>query len=798
MSNIKKFGLFHDFKWNDTVRDQGNNILKFSKMNIIYARNYSGKTTLSRLIQCIEAKQKNPYYQNAECDFYFQDTQFSLDNLAQSSKNIKVYNVDFVKKNLDWQNDINGNIKPFSVVGEVNVDIEQQLTFFEKYLEKESQGIHTFEFYIEQATEELKQENLKFTALERQIRTSLAEYAVYMKNNTQYFNVPITFRQDQLEQRVKEILNLQYVPFSGEIKNTKQVRVKEVIKDKIEIKFQKQIDFVEVKRIAIELFNKEIKPSITLARITTPVVEDWVLKGVHIHKQNSIENCSFCGSKLEEHTLQELDEYFNKEVLAFQRDIQKLISLIETYMVELRNLFKGLPDSSLLYSDLSLLYKSEQATLIENITVSGLWLKDLKGKLEDKLKNLFMNIEFHISEPPKSLIFEKIEKVIEEHNLRSSQFNESIEAEKKSLTLQAFFEYIISNEYELNIKQLNLYSKAIDEALKKEQEIDERKRAFSATIDELRKKKVSEVSGIGIVNDYLEHFFAINHLRLIDYDNGSSFKVERNGELAHHLSEGECSLISFCYFMANLKELENLKETIIWIDDPISSLDSNHIFYIFSLIENELAKPIIIPNKPKEYKYKQLFISTHNLDFLKYLHRISQPIIKKDQIVQACTHVPQCAKKVDSNECSYFILERSVDKSLLKPMPKYMKNFSTEYNYLFSKILMVATIPLSDLNEDYVYSFGNNLRKFLEAHLYFKYPTNKISDEDKLLKFISDPKITTICQKISNEMSHLQECFDRGISVLDIPESQKLAKAVLEILKASDPDQYDALFKSVT
>lgn len=798
MSNIKKFGLFHDFKWNDTVRDQGNNILKFSKMNIIYARNYSGKTTLSRLIQCIEAKQKNPYYQNAECDFYFQDTQFSLDNLAQSSKNIKVYNVDFVKKNLDWQNDINGNIKPFSVVGEVNVDIEQQLTFFEKYLEKESQGIHTFEFYIEQATEELKQENLKFTALERQIRTSLAEYAVYMKNNTQYFNVPITFRQDQLEQRVKEILNLQYVPFSGEIKNTKQVRVKEVIKDKIEIKFQKQIDFVEVKRIAIELFNKEIKPSITLARITTPVVEDWVLKGVHIHKQNSIENCSFCGSKLEEHTLQELDEYFNKEVLAFQRDIQKLISLIETYMIELRNLFKGLPDSSLLYSDLSLLYKSEQATLIENITVSGLWLKDLKGKLEDKLKNLFMNIEFHISEPPKSLIFEKIEKVIEEHNLRSSQFNESIEAEKKSLTLQAFFEYIISNEYELNIKQLNLYSKAIDEALKKEQEIDERKRAFSATIDELRKKKVSEVSGIGIVNDYLEHFFAINHLRLIDYDNGSSFKVERNGELAHHLSEGECSLISFCYFMANLKELENLKETIIWIDDPISSLDSNHIFYIFSLIENELAKPIIIPNKPKEYKYKQLFISTHNLDFLKYLHRISQPIIKKDQIVQACTHVPQCAKKVDSNECSYFILERSVDKSLLKPMPKYMKNFSTEYNYLFSKILMVATIPLSDLNEDYVYSFGNNLRKFLEAHLYFKYPTNKISDEDKLLKFISDPKITTICQKISNEMSHLQECFDRGISVLDIPESQKLAKAVLEILKASDPDQYDALFKSVT
>ena len=626
----------------------------------------------------------------------------------------------------------------------------------------------------------------------------MAEYAVYMKNNTQYFDVPITFRQDQLEQKVREILNLQYVPFVGEIKNMKEIKVKEVIKDTIDVKFEKEFNLEKVKNDAINLLSKEVKPSIILERINTPIVEDWVLKGIHIHKKNHMENCSFCGSKLENTTLEDLDAYFNKEVLEFQKEIQNLILHVENYMNELKALFKGLPDSSLFYSDLSIIYKDELSKFKGDITESGLWLKDLRDRLDHKLKNLFISIDSNVSEAPKKLIFINLEKIIEEHNLRSSQFNESIEAEKNSLTLQAFFEYIVKNEYDSNIKQLDLYSKKIDEARKKEREIDERKNAFSAAIDKLRKKKVSEVSGIGIVNDYLEHFFAINHLRLIDYDNGSSFKVERSGELAHHLSEGECSLISFCYFMAKLKELENLKETIIWIDDPISSLDSNHIFYIFSLIENELAKPIIIPNKPKEYKYKQLFISTHNLDFLKYLHRISQPIIKKDQIVQACNHAPQCTKKVDSNECLYFILERSIDKSLLKPMPKYMKNFSTEYNYLFSKILMVATIPLSDLNEDYVYSFGNNLRKFLEAHLYFKYPTNKISDEDKLLKFISDPKITTICQRISNEMSHLQECFDRGISVLDIPECQKLAKAVLEILKASDPDQYDALFKSVT
>lgn len=796
-SNIKNFGLFYNFNWDEVVRDQGNNILKFTKMNIIYARNYSGKTTLSRLVQCIEEKQKNPYYPNAECNFYFQDTQSSLNNIGQSTKNIKVYNVDFIKKNLDWQSDINGNIRPFSVVGEINVDIEQQLNFFEKYLETELQTVNTFESYLQEASEELNKENLKFTALEKKIRGTLAEYAVYMKNNTKYFHVPVTFRQDQLEQKIREILNLTYVPFSDETRELKEIKVKEVIKNKVGFKLEKEFNLEEVKDIAKILLNKVVKPSITLERINTPLVEDWVLNGIHIHKQNDIKNCSFCGSKLEKTTLEDLDAYFNKEVLDFQKEIQKLMMHIENYMSELRLLLKSLPDSSLFYSDLSLMYQDELSKLKVNITENGLWLKDLKEKLEEKLKNLFITIDSNISEAPKKLSFIEVEKIIEEHNLRSEQFNESIDAEKNSLTIQAIFEFIVKNDYETNFKQLNLHSEEIDKARRKKREIDERRNIFSSAIDELRKKKVSEISGIGFVNNYLEHYFAINHLRLIDCDNGSSFKVERNGELAHHLSEGECSLISFCYFMAKLKELENLKDTIIWIDDPISSLDSNHIFYIFSLIENELAKPIILPNQPKEYKYKQLFISTHNLDFLKYLHRISQPIVKKDQLVQPCTHAPQCTKRVDSNECSYFILERSIDKSFLKPMPKYMKNFSTEYNYLFSKILMVATIPLSDLNEDYVYSFGNNLRKFLEAHLYFKYPTNKISDEDKLLKFISDPKVTTICQRISNEMSHLQECFDRGISVLDIPESQKLAKAILDILQASDPEQYDALLKSV-
>jgi len=111
-----------------------------------------------------------------------------------------------------------------------------------------------------------------------------------------------------------------------------------------------------------------------------------------------------------------------------------------------------------------------------------------------------------------------------------------------------------------------------------------------------------------------------------DEGKGYRFQIKRANEIAFNLSEGECTLIAFCYFIAKLEDIDTKnKDLIIWIDDPISSLDNNHIFFVFSLIESIITKPIKVINQQNTYKYKQLFISTHNLDFLKYLKRLSMP-----------------------------------------------------------------------------------------------------------------------------------------------------------------------------
>ena len=88
------------------------------------------------------------------------------------------------------------------------------------------------------------------------------------------------------------------------------------------------------------------------------------------------------------------------------------------------------------------------------------------------------------------------------------------------------------------------------------------------------------------------------------------FTLVRCGYQASNLSEGEKSAIAFAYFLTELKALRNdsppkLPNTIVFIDDPISSLDSNHIFQVRSLIQSFF----------KEDNYAQLFISTHNFEF---------------------------------------------------------------------------------------------------------------------------------------------------------------------------------------
>jgi wobble nucleotide-excising tRNase len=121
---IDNFGSYKNFEWS---RELGNN-LTFKKINIIYGRNYSGKTTLSKIFQCVENKCLHNDYDNPKFKFILDDKSVIDNNtLVSSNLNICVYNTDFVKENLQWLHNEDGSIKPFTVLGENNNQVEIQI-----------------------------------------------------------------------------------------------------------------------------------------------------------------------------------------------------------------------------------------------------------------------------------------------------------------------------------------------------------------------------------------------------------------------------------------------------------------------------------------------------------------------------------------------------------------------------------------------------------------------------------------------------------------------------------------------
>ena len=68
----------------------------------------------------------------------------------------------------------------------------------------------------------------------------------------------------------------------------------------------------------------------------------------------------------------------------------------------------------------------------------------------------------------------------------------------------------------------------------------------------------------------------------------------------------------------------------------------------------------------------------------------------------------------------------------------------------------------------------------------------------RLLKYFgNDRQATVLTERVNNELSHLEEIFDRGMIPLDTPELKKVAQFILEKIKENDEDQYEALLESI-
>ena len=360
------------------------------------------------------------------------------------------------------------------------------------------------------------------------------------------------------------------------------------------IHFQHQ--YSAYKDEAISLLGREVGTSNKIQRlIHDAALNLWVKRGLEIADNASV--CPFCGNPITDDFWSEIHAHFDEESKKLDDDIS---NLTERIRIEIN---KGaIDDSSIklqLYSEYVERYEDAKAVFDKRLSEYYQALQELIDQLNARSTNISVPIVFSSDKNCDNDIKEALDKlnlILNENNSFAGELKNRQKKAQSVLRLKEVEDFCNTIDYCATVKNIEKLKVLKDTA---ELKVAEAKTNLSNKQKVLEAKKRllnDEELGAKHVNEYLNDFFGHHFVTLEahkDNDDATHIKfcIMRNGKPAYNLSEGECSLISFCYFMAKLDDVATSgQKPIIWIDDPISSLDSNHIYFIFSLIVSKIAK----------------------------------------------------------------------------------------------------------------------------------------------------------------------------------------------------------------
>ncbi|MGB2782584.1 MAG: AAA family ATPase, partial [Atribacterota bacterium] len=295
-------------------------------------------------------------------------------------------------------------------------------------------------------------------------------------------------------------------------------------------------------------------------------------------------------------------------------------------------------------------------------------------------------------------------------------------------------------------------------------------------VKNLKENLISHYIPAQHINEDLEQFLGRNDIKLKATETKEGYKITRNGELAEDLSEGEKTALAIVYFLTKINEEGfDLKNSVIVIDDPVSSLDSNSIFQAFSFIKESIKKA------------GQIFILTHHFDFFR-------------QVKNWFSYY--------KNEGEYFMVvckaEQPCRKSSIIKLDKLLKDYESEYHFLFSILYKYAKNNEHQLED--IYPLPNIARKFLESFLAFRVPVlskKRDSKEPQIyhrlecIKNYDEKKKDRIRRFVE---THSHPRYESGVQDFDMTilgETPDILKDLVDLVKTEDEKHYKYLVESI-
>ena len=568
----------------------GIQINDLEKINFIYGANGSGKTIISNFI----ANQTDPEYQN--CSIAWQHNQ-SLNGL--------VYNKKFRENNFG-----KGTIEGVFTLGQATKEDIELIDKKQAELKKlKEEGVKKKETLDKQKGSKIEEEN------------SFKENSwikIYKKYEHDFKEA---FKGSLQKESFKNKLLLEFG------KNTSDLQTLEELKEKSQtifgkapetILYLKTFSFDRLTEIENEkIWTKKIigKSDVDIAKLIQKLnLNDWVNKGRDYLQEDEI--CPFCQKPtITDDFKKQLEDYFDE---SFTTSIKQINDLNDEYNRLALNLINEL-------TQIETNEKANNATKL-NIDTFSAYLKTLtsqftsnKELLGNKTKEPSRSVKLILSKEQ----LENIEQIITEANKEIKKHNNIVNnyrTEKSSL-IQAVWKYLVE-EFKGDIESYKKKTSGLQNGINNlEKDIKEKRDIYTDLNNEIIKltKNVTSIQPtVDEINRTLKSYGFLNFEIIPSESNKNHYQIKReDGTLAEStLSEGEITFITFLYFLQLAKGSTDKKtiseERILVVDDPISSLDSNVLFVVSTLL-----KRIIREIKDGKGNIKQLILLTHNVYFHK-------------------------------------------------------------------------------------------------------------------------------------------------------------------------------------
>ena len=491
---------------------------------------------------------------------------------------------------------------------------------------------------------------------------------------------------------------------------------------------------------------------------------DWVRDG-HTHFSGSAGGkCPYCQQKLPADFENEIAATFDAQ---YQQDIRDLGQFQSTYGRET--------------ADIVRLLQTNTADAMPSLDLKA--YQERLSLLESKFEVNRQRIAEKVKEPSKTVSLEDTDTLLLEIGAMIDDINKLIKAnndvvaakksskEKCKTEIMQYLAFMLADEVTSYKDEVARLKTEIDDVTERGKKLKKEIGELTTQISELNKHNANTEAAIDSINKILrDSGFQGFSIRAKDGVENVYEIVRENGTVAENLSEGERNFIAFLYFYHRVRgsmNSEELKEKIVVIDDPVSSMDSTALFIVSAIVREMINvcrnnTEYLNPQVPGDY-IKQLFILTHNVYFHRevtyqqvgYYNCTSFYMIRKNDNVSTVKLCKRQNKEIPSEEENYNPVQNSYAAlwDELRDLRSTIPALNVMRRILEYYFLQLCGYEGSDLRS-IVLEKKENREKFIKQVEGEKPDMTDYQLASSLLAYINNPN------GISDGLNYVEDCED--------------------------------------